>query len=417
MKIHYNFLWVIFLVCFGGQLYSKRVILNKNTGMERFKDKHWLNQNNWFKIIPLQEILQNNPQISYRKIIDKIYFDYPEFLIAPKFPHKGYFHELFILSIPNGKVQGECGHVFIDEKLSDEMARGDRFECLNGIPKIENNKIQKVSGRVAVIAQHGSNKNTANYYHWVCEVLGRLALLEIAGVEYDSLYVGMPKKFMKETLRLWGVEFEKIIEPTDEQFFIQADELIVPSMVINTSCGHAHAGNFQHPVTLKYVREKLLAGAKKENIDYSKFSKRIFISRKDSYNARRILNEDAIFELFKAKGFERYEMSKLSVAEQIMLLYNAQMVVSEQGSGLTNILFCQPNTIVVEIFQALIDNCFWWVGYALDLKYIPIKTVPVDADYFAHFRNKNFMLSYQAFLAQMNVPLDEIQRVIQILSI
>jgi hypothetical protein len=413
-----TFLVLFFLLCSHVFIFSKRVVVQRNTGMERFKDKQWLNQNSWFQILPLQEILKKNQQIDsclknpivYRKIVDKVPFDYPEFSIALKFPHSGYFEELFILTIPQGRVQGECGYVFVDDKLSDEMARGDRFECLANIPKIPENNIQKISGRVAVIAQHGSNKNIANYYHWVCEVLGRLALLEIGGVEYDWLYVGMPKKFMKETLRLWGVNFEKIIEPTDEQFCIEADELILPSMVINTSVGHAHAGNFQHPVTLQYVKDKLLAGANKENIDCSKFSSKVFISRKDSYNARRILNEDAIFELFQKKDFERYELSKMSVPEQIILFAHAEIVVSEQGSGLTNVLFCRPNTIVVEIFQALIDNCFWWMSNALDLQYIPIKTLPIDVDYFAHFRDKNFSSIFKAVLNQTNVPLDNIKK-------
>lgn len=412
MKVNCSFFYFLLSLIFISQnLYSKRIISNRYTGMERFKDKHWLNQHSWFKIVPLKEILKENQNIMYKKVIDNIYFECPPFSIAPKFPNKGYFEELFILSIPNGRVQGESGHVFFNEKLPDEMARGDRFECLQGIPKIDSDKIQKISGRVAVIAQHGSNKNMANYYHWICEVLGRLALLEMAGVEYDWLYVGMSKKFMKETLGLWSIDFSKIIEPADEHFSIQADELILPSLVINTSCGHAHAGNFQHPVILEYVKNKLLVGAKKENINL-KFSKRVFISRKDAYNARRILNEDQIFDLFKAKGFERYEMSKLSVSEQILLCSQAEMVASEQGSGLTNILFCNPNTIIIEIFQALVDNCFWWLGQALSLNYIPIKTIPVDVDYFAHFRDKSFMLSYQAFLSQASVPLNEIQKIV-----
>lgn len=411
MRLH-NFLFLI--VIFSSVLIESKK-MRTVPRMEIFKDKSWLNQRGWFKTVPLEYILKINPQVNYQQVVDKVYFDYPEFALSSKFPHKGYFDELFMLSVPQGKVQGMCGHVFIQNLLSDEMARGDRFECLVEIPKVPEQNIKKVSGKVAVIAQHGVGGKWANYYHAIYEVLGRLALLEIAGIEYDWLYVPLDKKYVREALFLWGIDFKKIIAPTDEYFAIQADELIVPSMVINTSCGHAHAGNFQHPITSKYIKEKLLLGAKKENIDTSSFSKKVFISRKDSHNARRILNEDEIFKLFEAKGFKRYEMSKLSVAEQVLLLHNAEIVVSEQGSGLANILFCKSDTMVVEIFQALIDNCFWWVSQMLDLNYIPIKTLPVDADYYADWRNKNMDYYFKNNILQTNVPVDEIKKFVDTL--
>ncbi len=409
-----KFLLILFVITGHISIYSKKVV-SQSFRMEFLKDKHWLNQRNWFKVVPLQEILQNNPQIIYKKIIDKVYFNYPEFSLSSKFPHEGYFDELFILSIPNGRVQGMCGHVFIDKKLSDEMARGDRFECLVDIPRVSEQAIKKISGRVAVIAQHGAGGKWANYYHAIYEAFGRLAMLEISGIEYDWLYIPLDKKYVREALRLWGVNFEKIIAPSDENFIIEADELIVPSMVINTSCGHAHAGNFQHPITLNYIREKLLVGAKKEKVDTLSFSKKIFISRKDSYNARRILNEDEVFNLFKAKDFERYEMSKLSVAEQVLLLDQAEIVVSEQGSGLANILFCKPNTVIVEIFQALIDNCFWWVSHVLGLQYVPIKTLLVDTDYYANWRLRSMEYYFKNNILQTYVPLDEIQKFVKTL--
>src|SRR3990167_6065799 len=111
MKKNYALIYFLLSIMLCCELiYCKRVIVNKNTKIERFKDKQWLNENSWFKIVPLQEILQKNSQISYKKVVDKISFDYPEFSIASKFPHSGYFEELFILFIPQGRVQGECGY-------------------------------------------------------------------------------------------------------------------------------------------------------------------------------------------------------------------------------------------------------------------------------------------------------------------
>lgn len=418
---NYKFIVFIFIIL-SNVLYAKKMRirssanLSNNLPLERFKDKHWLNEHSWFKINSLCEILQKNLSITYKKIVDKINFDCPEFSISPKFPHKGYFHELFILSIPSGRVQGERGYVFINGQLPDEMARGDRFECLTNIPKIKKENVKRISGRVAVIAQHGADKQFANYYHWLYEVLGRLAMLEIAGIEYDFLYVGHSKKFMKETLELWGIDFSKIIEPTDDNFCIEADELIVPSLVINTSVGHKHAGNFQHPVTSMYIRKKLFTAAQAQNIDTSKFSKRVFISRKDAYSARKILNWDnEIFKFFEQKGFGSYELSNLSVASQIMLFYNAEVIVSEQGSGLANILFSNSETKIIEIFQALIDNCFWWISSFCRLNYFPVKALEQDTDYFADWRDNDFSQLYQSCGSQVIVSLDLIKKIIDTL--
>ena len=82
-----------------------------------------------------------------------------------------------------------------------------------------------------------------------------------------------------------------------------------------------------------YVKEKLSHAIQKLNLDGSKFSKKVFISRKDAPK-RRIINEDKIFALFEQQGFVRYEMSKLSILDQILIMQNADIVVGEHGAGL-----------------------------------------------------------------------------------
>lgn len=373
-------------------------------------EKQDFNKRSWFQVIPLSDILKNNPQIQYQKVCDTMYFDYPKFSIAPNFPNKGFFNELFILTIPNGRVQGLCGDVVIQGNLPEEMVRANRYDCLV-TKQLNDSNFAKISGKVAVIAQHGAGQYWANYYHALYEVFGRLAILEMNNIEYDWLYVPTDKKFVREILQLWGIDFSKIISPTNEFFGVQADELIVPSLVINTSAGHKHAGNFQHPLTTRYVKKKLLHAALRKDIDISQFSKKIFISRKDSYNARRISNEDDIFALFESKGFKRYSLCDLSVTEQILLFNNADIIVCEQGSGLANIMFCKPQTTIIEIHQKLIDNCFWWVCNMLQLNYVPIKTVDADSNYFANWWDKGIRFLEECGKSIIAVPLDEIKTI------
>jgi hypothetical protein len=364
----------------------------------------------WFKIRPIQEFLEKNAQIKYKKLENEVNFDVSEFFIAPKYTKKGYFKELFVLSIYQGIVQGKKGYVLIDDQMIKELVWDQRFSYtyLPDVFKIDEKNIQKIPGRVAVISQFGYD----NYFHWINEVLGRLALLEMHNIEYDWLYVADEKKYAKETLDLWGIDSSKIISPKDNNFCIQADELIVPSLVSNVSIGsdHAHAGGFINPITMKYVRNKLLLAAQKKDINSSSFAKKIFISRKDTH--RRILNEDEIFDLFQEKGFVRYELSKMSAAEQIMLFHNAEIIIAEHGAGITNILFAKPNTKFFEIFQALVDSCFWWQSTIAGLQYFPCLTVPVDLDYFVS-RKLDQRIYSKASRSRINISIQLIEKIIE----
>ena len=79
------------------------------------------------------------------------------FLFLPNISSYGTFDELFILVIPQGRVQGYVGYAFINNILPEEMVRADRYDCLF-LPKINDIILRKVSGRVAVIAQHGAGQ-------------------------------------------------------------------------------------------------------------------------------------------------------------------------------------------------------------------------------------------------------------------
>ncbi|MBP6892497.1 glycosyltransferase family 61 protein [Candidatus Babeliales bacterium] len=326
--------------------------------------------NSWFEIIPLQELMQKMPRITYTKCFDAVPFHFQPFSILPAYAHQGTFAESFIVTLPQGIVQSQFGFIFINNYCIKELIWADQSNLLtSAIPIIKNN-IQKISGRVAVIAHIAF----ASYSHWLNEVLGRLALLEMLHFEYDWLYISCDKPFMQETLQLWGIDPKKIISPNSPLFCIQADELIVPCMLTDTDIGFAtHVGLYAHPYTLKYVRNKLLTAAQTQQSS-TPLNSRVFISRKDA-PWRQMINEDAVFNLLKIHGFERYELSKMSVSDQILLFNNAEIVIGEHGTGLVNIMYCKPNTRAIEIFQSLIDSSFWYLANLFDLNYTPIKTI------------------------------------------
>jgi len=363
----------------------------------------------WFDFVPVKQIVQNNPSIKYMQCVAKMPYEAAPFEIAPLVPNKIVFDELFILSISQGRVQGKNGHILIGNKYIYELFWADRPEFLNDVQPIADYQIIKVSGRVAVIAQELHH----NYFHFIHEVLGRLALLEMQSIEYDWLYIAYDTPMIKKILSLWGIDPAKIISPIDNNYCVQADELIVPSLVLNTNVRFNHMGALIHPKTMQYVQNKLVKNAITKKLDTS-FSSKVFISRKDS-SGRGILNEDEIFKLFEPLGFVRYELSKMTLEQQVLLFQNAEVVVGEHGAGFTNIVFCKPKTIVIELFQALVDTCFWWLSRALNLQYFPIKTFDMDTSYVANWRHAEWKM-YEACSSNKHVPLDNIYPVIEMLK-
>ncbi|HSW76610.1 MAG TPA: glycosyltransferase family 61 protein, partial [Candidatus Saccharimonadales bacterium] len=302
-------------------------------------------------------------------------------------PNKGTFAETFVLNIPNGRVSTSAGYVVIDEKY---MLREFYEQCqwlmyalnlINHWSATGNfSNVRKVSGRVAVISRRGYD----SYVHGLVDVLGRLAIIELMGIDYDYLYIPYESSHIKDIIKTWGIDPLKMIQPGGQFNYIQADELIVPSF---TSRLAPTPGETFHSLTIccgvywptwlvEFYRKKflpLVAHKPNKNI----FSKKVFISRKDRCPSvgRGLINEDEVFKLLQKQGFERYVLSQLSFLQQVELFNNADVIVGTHGAGFTNILFCKPGAKVFEIFQARSDTSFFYLAQLLDIQYKAVQTM------------------------------------------
>lgn len=387
------------------------------------------------QIKSLKELLPSHPEIEYIKCHEAQPFHYQPFPIArfPELqPHEGLFAESFILKIPNGRVFSTHGFINVaDHFVRDFMP--PYWSLTTQIDKIKSmthNKIRKISGRVAVITMLWDD----NYFHWIANILSRLALLEEQNIEYDWLYVACDKPYMKETLTLWGIDISKVIQPFGDTKYIVADELIVPSHPGQRSpLAHQYtldwipleyycklynmphlsvSGNdpnksviipdhiavqdffmsrtplcsaYFPTYTLEHLRAKFLSFMQHNE---RTFSKKVFISRADS-QWRKIINEDKVFKLFEEQGFSRYVLSSLSISEQIALFHGADIIVAAHGAGLINLLCCKPGTTVIELFQARSDSCFYYLSQLLGLNHHCIQTM--DFENIEEFKNDSII--------------------------
>lgn len=317
---------------------------------------------NYANIFSLHDFMGENHCISYTKHRNCMKLDLPMFPLAvsktsswadPIIP------ETFILSIPGGKVYSRNGIIVVNDCLIKELLW--RWSFLRTSPL----DIQKLpqfeyrEGKVVVISQEGHS----NYYHWMVEVIPKLAMLEEKNISYDRLYVSTHLPFMRQTLRLFGICPEKILEAQPDTY-IEAQELIVPSAP-SLSC-------YTPKWIIEYLRERLIPQANEISSQHL-FSKRVFISRKKA-SYRRILNEDEVFSLFEKQGFMRYDLEDLTVLEQVRLFNNAEIIVAPHGAGLTNLVFAQPEVLIIELFQEHEDDSFWYLSQVMGLQHHCIKT-------------------------------------------
>jgi hypothetical protein len=341
----------------------------------------------WFNFISLQNLLVKNSLIQYQLCFDATPFNFKPFPLSidiSKHPNSGYMMPTFILTIPQGVVQSDRGDVLIENQFIEEMIWCGNYGVLQSIEQIPLQEKITVDGRIAVITQFPY----FNYFHWLTEVLGRLALLEMHHVEYDWLYVPQSSAYMRDSLELWGISPEKILVPSSSKCMIEACELILPSLVSNSIYGITLFTHYVHPHLVTYIRNKLLSAAQKKNL--VPLSKKVFVSRKDA-PFRKIINEDEIFAPLQDQGFERYELSLLSVAEQIMLFHEADIIIAPQGTCLANCIFCDKKTKIIELFQGLNDCTFWYVSQMLDLDYTPIATIDFIPDYTTAWLSDTYM--------------------------
>ena len=216
--------------------------------------------------------------------------------------------------------------------------------------------LKKIKGNIAVL----SAPSGRGYYHWMFDVLPRIQLLREAGYDFNSvdkfLINNYLSRFHIETLNMIGIPRNKIME-SQLNPHLQADALIVPSLVGDTGSVPRYACDF--------LRNEFLPKISKNN----NHSKRVYVNRGQVWH-RRVVNEPEIVNTLQRYGFESVALETLSLLEQIALMANAEVVIAPHGAGLTNIVFCDPGTKIIEfLYPASVNVMYWTIAEEMKFEY------------------------------------------------
>jgi capsular polysaccharide biosynthesis protein len=200
----------------------------------------------------------------------------------------------------------------------------------------------------------------ANYYHWMIEGLGRLALADpdmLANVS-QVLVPGPATGFRTASLALSGVLRGRTLREVHP-----GDCLRLPRVVVPWATSHAPA---PHPRLRRFfARLRDAAGP----FPARRWPTRLYLDRRGTGN-RPLVNEEALIQGLSARGFTVIRLEDHPLADQIGLFAHAEIIVAPHGAGLTNLVFARPQTLVLELhMDGYLNWCFRRLAAACGVRY------------------------------------------------
>lgn len=313
-------------------------------------------QGSYTEIYPSQSIQRSEPKTLDKDIHWKYKVEYQRKLPAS-----------FVVAVPKGRIWVNNGpiadyHAAIatdDRLLSDLSLDFGRLPHHHSIFKEwKLPPVHHIQGTAAALTSAKANI----YFHWMFDLLPRVELLRRSGIaldEIDQFIVNSYKSpFQQETLTTLGIPPNKITE-SSKYPHVKAERLLIPSLPAMPP------GN--PPLWVcNFLRQEFLAN---EATKKTAPLERIYISRNRS-SYRHVLNEAEVTTFLEKLGFINIALESIPVAEQALLFASAKVVVAPHGAGMTNTVFCQPGTKVIEFFSPKYVNvCYWSLANQIGLDY------------------------------------------------
>lgn len=197
-----------------------------------------------------------------------------------------------------------------------------------------------------------------SYFHWVTEILPRVAVLMEAGINCPSPIVrGKMKPWQRESLAMLGVEAGRVVEAAG---CILARRLLIPGFprALAEDCEFS----VPSPWSLEVMRKRICGSSACAD------GANVWISRRKAWG-RRILNENEVLALLSDLKFQVAMLEDMTFSAQVELFRRARVVVGPHGAGLANIAFCRQGTRVVEVVGKFVNASFLTLAASLGLRY------------------------------------------------
>jgi hypothetical protein len=197
------------------------------------------------------------------------------------------------------------------------------------------------------------------YFDYTYFIYAKLLRIKNAmtAAEFEKAKIVYPlinTAFEKELLKYAGVTADQVLDSKTHN--VQAT---------NYYLGNNDSWYYPNKSDLNLLRQTLLPQALA-----SKTGERIYISRKAR---RKLTNEAGVIKVLKEFNFDIIEDTPKTVAAQITIYKNAKVIIGPHGAGYTNIINCEPGTVLIELFPGgYYPDYYRGLSTSLGLKYYAI---------------------------------------------
>ena len=140
---------------------------------------------------------------------------------------------------------------------------------------------------------------------------------------------------------------------------VRSSVLSVPRLIM--AAAEQDAGMFCRE-TVDLLRKTFLAG-----LPPMTANRKIFLTRK---GRRRFENQEELESIASSKGYEVIDTDGMGISEQIDLFRSATHIASNHGAGLTNLVYANPGTQVLELFSPKwLNDCYFRLSSICKLDY------------------------------------------------
>lgn len=205
------------------------------------------------------------------------------------------------------------------------------------------------------------DEHSNGFFHWLSDVLPRIeAFIQRFGMdELRRQVVAIPAmahfSYTVQSLSPYALPALRIVQKSERLF----------AKTLSTLTPVAPTGNYR-PAVMKTIRQRFRLHFAPE----AKSFRKIFLSRNKAAR-RHIVNEELLWPTLELNGFERVFLEDLTFPEQVALIAEASVFVGLHGAGLTNMLWMEEGSAVVEIrFSGdAQNNCYFSLASALGNPY------------------------------------------------
>ena len=234
-----------------------------------------------------------------------------------------------------------------------------------------------------------SHKWGGGYYDFLFFIYSKLLRIKevIGEAEYKQsllLYPIFGKKFEKEFWKIAGLEENQVLDVRSN--IVEAE---------NYYLANNEKWFFPNIRDISNLTKLPLSLPIKKLPEYN----RIYISRKIR---RKLSNEAEIIQVLQEFGFKIIEDKTRTVKEQMEIYYSADVILGPHGASFANILWCRPNTVLIEMFSnQYYPPYFKYLANVLKLRYYGIfeNDLRVNDEAYSY---KNFIISPGTLRSSLN---------------